>query len=106
MFLKPRIFFTAFEFKWILFVYHATYITSNLADHYTIPGLDPAISKLISVFAVNSATGIMKDKALTQRLGLGKPHPFPLKSLGLFFLRDLIAMASAFTLPPLLGKVI
>lgn len=106
MFFKPKIFFTAFEFKWVLAVYHATYVTSNLADHYVIPGLDPAISKLASVFLVNTTFSLLKDKALAQRLGKGEARKFPPSALGLFFTRDIIAMASAFTIPPILGKYI
>lgn len=71
MVFKPRTFFTTYEFKWILAVYHATYVASNLADHYVVPWLDPAISKLMAVFAVNTTFSILKDKALTQRLGHG-----------------------------------
>ena len=106
MFLKPKIFFTAFEFKWVLAVYQATYLTSNLADHYIIPWLDPAISKLMAVFLVNTTLSLLKDKALTQRLGHGEARKFPIPALGLFFTRDIIAMASAFTIPPILGKFI
>ena len=71
MFLKPKMFFRTFEFKWVLAVYQATYVTSNLADHYVVPWLDPAISKLIAVFLVNTTFSLLKDKALTQRLGHG-----------------------------------
>lgn len=105
MFFRPKIFFTAYEFKWILAVYQSTYIASNLADHYVVPWLDPAVSKLLTVFVVNTTLGLLKDKALTQRFGHGDPRPFPWSSLNLFFMRDLIAMASAFTLPSILGHV-
>lgn len=71
MLMKPKMFFTAYEFKWILLVYNATYLTSNLADHYVIPWLDPAVSKLLAVFLVNTTFSLLKDKALTQRLGNG-----------------------------------
>ena len=83
-----------------------TYVASNLADHYTLPWIDPSISKLLTVFFFNTSTGIIKDKCLAQHFGQGEPRPFPWKSLRLFFLRDLLAMASAFTLPPILGKEI
>lgn len=106
MVFHPRIFFTAYEFKWILAVYHATFVTSNLADHYVIPWLDPAISKLLAVFTVNTTMSLLKDKALTQRFGNGEVRKFPFSALNLFFLRDIIAMASAFTLPPIIGKYI
>jgi hypothetical protein len=75
-----------------------------LADHYVISWLDPAISKLLAVFLVNTTFSLVKDKALTQHLGHGEARDFPVSSLGLFFLRDIIAMASAFTIPPIFGK--
>ncbi len=62
---KPKKFFTTYEFRWIFLVYHATYITSNLSEHYCIPGLNPVISKLLSVFVVNTTLCVIKDKALT-----------------------------------------
>lgn len=102
----PQKFLRTFEFKWVLAVYQSTYVASNLADHYVIPWLDPAVSKLLTVFVVNTTFGLLKDKALTQKFGHGEVRPFPLSSLSLFFLRDIIAMASAFTLPSILGKKI
>jgi len=71
MVFNPKLFFTAYEFKWILAVYHATYVTSNLADHVNLSWIDPAISKLMAVFFVNTTLSLLKDKALTQRLGHG-----------------------------------
>lgn len=71
MLLKPKLFFTAFEFKWVLAVYQVTYVASNLADHYVVPWLDPAISKLMTVFLVNTSICLFKDKALAQGLGHG-----------------------------------
>jgi len=60
----------------------------------------------MSTFTANTVTSIFKDKALTQRFGLSKERSFPLKSYGVFFLRDIIAMAAAFTIPSVLGEFI
>ena len=106
MFFKPSVFFVSYEYKWLLFVYHVTYTASNLADHYKLPFVDPVLSKLLTVFLFNTSTGIIKDKCLAQYFGQCEVRPFPWKSLGLFFFRDFLAMASAFTLPPILGKKI
>lgn len=57
-------------------------------------------------FLVNTTTSLIKDKALAQRFGAKEVKPFPLTSFGLFFLRDIVAMASAFTIPPALGEII
>jgi hypothetical protein len=75
-----------------------------LSDHYIIPGLSAAISKLLITFSVNSSFSIFKDKKLTQKLGTGEVRSFPKRSLALFFVRDTIAMFSAFTVPPILAK--
>jgi hypothetical protein len=106
MFLKPNVFFVSYEYKWLLFVYQVTYTASNLADHYKLPFLDPVVSKLLTVFLFNTSTGIIKDKCLAQYFGQCEVRAFPWKSLGLFFFRDFLAMASAFTIPPILGKKI
>jgi hypothetical protein len=66
--------------------------------------MDPAIVKLLSTFTVNTILSLMKDKALAQRLGKGEERKFPVSSLGLFFIRDIIAIASAFTIPPIFGR--
>ncbi len=87
-------------------VYTSTYISSNLADHIAINGVDPALLKLGITFVVNTVTSLAKDKALTQKFGTKEAKSFPISSFGLFFLRDIVAMASAFTIPPILGEVI
>jgi hypothetical protein len=60
----------------------------------------------MSTFTVNTITSIIKDKALTQRFGSKDVRPFPLKSYMLFFLRDIVAMAAAFTIPTPFGELI
>ncbi len=55
---------------------------------------------------VNTTTSLAKDKALTQKFGTKAAKSFPISSFGLFFLRDIVAMASAFTIPPILGEII
>ena len=46
---------------------------------------------------------MLKDRALAQALG-GQKKIFPTISLIFFFLRDIIGMAAAFTIPPMLGN--
>jgi hypothetical protein len=66
--------------------------------------MDPVFVKLLSTFFVNTTLSLIKDKALAQRLGHGEERKFPASALTLFFLRDIIAIASAFTIPPIFGK--
>ncbi len=105
LFTTPGQFFTSFKFRWMYFVYTLTYATNNLTDtRVLIPSLPLPIQNLILTFMVNTVCGILKDKAYVQHFGVVSPKHFPVKSLGLFFARDLITVASAFTFPPFLAK--
>jgi hypothetical protein len=59
-------------------------------------------------FSVNSVCGILKDKAYIQHFGVvqSRSKTFPITTLALLFLRDLIGVASAFTLPKIFSKSI
>ena len=103
LFTTPQIFLKSYEFKWIFFVYASTYISSNVADHVEIKGMDPAFVKLMMSFLVNTSASLVKDKALAQAFGNQTSRTFPVSSFGLFLMRDIVAMASAFTIPPILG---
>lgn len=89
------------------FVYACTYVTNNLADHVNIhPDISPPIQKLGLVFLANTTCSLIKDKKYAVKYGQAVSRPFPLASYVLFFIRDIIAMASAFTIPPIAGKII
>lgn len=91
----------------MLFVYTMTYASSNLADYAPAPdALGPALVKLGIVFAVNTTCSLIKDKAYVQHFSTTPVRPFPAISLIFFFIRDLFAMASAFTLPPIFSKIL
>jgi hypothetical protein len=64
------------------------------------------MQNLLCTFVTNTICGIAKDKAYAQHFGASTPKSFPIVSLGLFFLRDIITVASAFTFPPIIGKLI
>ncbi len=104
IFKTPVSFFTGFSFRWMYFVYSLTYMASNLAEYVDLsPDIPQNIQKLMMVFLVNTTTSLIKDKKYAIKYGK-TVKPFPNTSLGLFFIRDLIAMASAFTLPAPVGK--
>ncbi len=89
------------------FVYIFTYSANNLADHLSFTeDISHPIQKLGMVFLTNTTCSLIKDKKYAVKYGLTEAKKFPIPSYGLFFLRDLIAMASAFTIPPILGKEI
>lgn len=105
LFTSPLEFFTSFKFRWMYFVYFMTYSANNLSDHSRIiPGLSIPIQNLIITFCVNTTCGILKDKAYIQHFGAIQAKSFPASSLLLLFLRDIITVASAFTLPPIFGR--
>jgi hypothetical protein len=104
IFKTPVSFFSGFSFRWMYFVYSLTYMTSNLSEYVNLsPDIPQNIQKLIMVFLVNTTTSLIKDKKYAIKYGQAV-RPFPKASLGLFFIRDLVAMASAFTLPTPVGK--
>ena len=86
-------------------VFASTYITSNLADHIDFTISHP-VQKLAIVFLVNTTMSLKRDREYAMRLGTRTAKTFPLLSYGLFFVRDMIAMATAFTIPPILGRAI
>lgn len=105
LFTTPVAFFTSYKFKWMYFVYLMTYTTNNLTDHSNIiPDVPIAIQNLIMTFCVNTVCGVLKDKAYIQHFGAVQPKAFPAITLGILFLRDLITVASAFTLPPIFAE--
>lgn len=105
LFTTPVAFFTSYKFKWMYFVYLMTYTTNNLTDHTSIiPDMPLAIQNLIMTFCVNTTCGVLKDKAYIQHFGAVQPKSFPVISLAILFLRDLITVASAFTLPPIFAE--
>lgn len=103
---QPFTFLKSFEFRWMCFVYLPTFTVSNLADHYNLTDAIPhPIQKLFAVFVTNTITSLTKDMVFTKRLNPFKPiEPFPPAALGMLFMRDIIAMAGAFTLPSIVAK--
>ena len=88
--------------------YGVTYATANaietVCQHYdTVPTTAATVS-LVGTTAVNTSACISKDVAFTKMYGASTvTKRFPLTTVGLFGIRDLVTIASAFTLPPLLS---
>ncbi len=103
---KPFTFLRSFEFRWMLFVYLPTYSIPNMMDHFNFTDkISHPIQKLIAAFLTNTTTSLIKDMVYTKRLNPFKPiEPFPPRALAMLFLRDIVAMAGAFTLPPIVAK--
>jgi len=100
---QPLNFVRGFEFRWMCFVYLPTFTAGNVMDHYNLTDSIPhPIQKLLAVFLANTITSLIKDRIYIRRLNPHKPiEPLPLSSLMLLFTRDMVAMAAAFTVPPI-----
>ena len=93
------------EVRWVWFVYGNTYLAANSTDivcrQYGVPVEAP---KFFIVSAVNILTTLIKDKALAKMFGTKAPGKTPLKSLGLWGMRDCLTILAAFIIPPILSE--
>ena len=93
--------------KWLMLVYSATYAGANAAHTLSVYlGIKPALPVLAASTSGNMSTGIAKDRAFARMYGVVAAKGMPLPSYGLFFSRDVLAMAFVFTLPPLVTPAI
>ena len=82
-----------------------TYLTNNLTDKVPyINGVSTSLQNLVATFTAYSIVGICKDKAFAQHFGVINAKSFPLISLSLFFMRDLITIGASFSYPPVLAR--
>uniref|UniRef100_A0A7S2HQZ1 Uncharacterized protein n=1 Tax=Haptolina brevifila TaxID=156173 RepID=A0A7S2HQZ1_9EUKA len=90
--------------RWLVLVYSATYAAANsvnsLCAHFDV---SPMLPVLVASTAGNMTTGIAKDRAFARMYGVVAPKAMPMRSYGLFFTRDVMAMAFIFTLPPIVA---
>jgi hypothetical protein len=102
---SPLDFITSYKFRWMYFVYLMTYTVNNLTDHSSIiPEVPIPLQNLMMTFSINTFCGILKDKAYIQHFGASQAKVFPATTLALLFFRDIITVASAFTLPQIFAK--
>mmetsp|Transcript_25354 Transcript_25354/g.76153 ORF Transcript_25354/g.76153 Transcript_25354/m.76153 type:complete len:257 (-) Transcript_25354:161-931(-) len=92
--------------------YAVTYAAANWIDTYAAvrgtPAAAHATAQLLGTTAVNTSACIAKDVAFARMFGApgGSTRKMPLATVGLFGARDLITIASAFTMPPLLAAAL
>lgn len=80
--------------------YGSTYIANNTIDSLCkIYHLNDVVMKLVFVTAVNMTTSIMKDAAFAKYFGTKPPTKIPFISYCIWFVRDMLSIASAFVLP-------
>ena len=94
----------AFRLCWM--VYICTYVPANLVEVLCVLifKCSHAIPKLLVVTATNMLACIYKDQVLAKIFGkkTKSDRPFPRAGYVCFLLRDLLANAGGFTIPPLL----
>ena len=91
-------------------VYAATYAAANLIDTFGADGrMSPAVHgtvKLLGTTAINTSACIAKDIAFARMFGATKGGPMPAATIALFGARDLLTVASAYTIPPVLAAAL
>mmetsp|Transcript_65902 Transcript_65902/g.185483 ORF Transcript_65902/g.185483 Transcript_65902/m.185483 type:complete len:275 (+) Transcript_65902:60-884(+) len=105
LFTRPHQFLMLREFRLILGVYSATYISANWTDslcrhHFDVNPMWPV---LVVTTAVNMTTCIAKDKAFTQMFGTKAASRLPLLTYLLFAVRDSLTVFASFSLVPVVG---
>ena len=91
-------------------VYAATYATANLIDSVSARReVSPAVhgtTKLLGTTAINTTACIAKDVAFARMYGAAKGGRMPPVTVALFGARDLLTVASAYTIPPILAAAL
>ena len=102
---KPVAFLSSAAFKWLWFVYFATYAVANMAATLSKAcGISPTLPVLVCSTVANMGTCIAKDAAFARMLSReGEDKPVPVQSYFAWFGRDVITMGFVFTLPTLLA---
>lgn len=104
---NPFIYMSSFEFLWILCVYGMTYMAFNATDSLCkIFHVNDILPKLFFVTLVNMAASIMKDRAFAQKFGVSEKQKVRAISLLIWFVRDVMTIASAFLLPPVVAVML
>merc|ERR1719261_1442705 len=75
-------------------------MTNTLCEYM---GVSPVLPVLAASTMGNMTTGIAKDRAFARMYGVVAPKAMPNSSYGLFFSRDVLAMAFIFSLPPIIA---
>ena len=105
--IKPSKFIRSPQFLMVWGVYSATYLAANWSDtltnEYNFSDDNKEITKLGSTVTVNMIACIAKDKAFAINYGIQTAKSFPMISYNLFLARDIISIASSFTLPKIIS---
>eukprot|EP00484_Ammonia_sp_Unknown_P011232 CAMPEP_0197076602 /NCGR_PEP_ID=MMETSP1384-20130603/212200_1 /TAXON_ID=29189 /ORGANISM="Ammonia sp." /LENGTH=249 /DNA_ID=CAMNT_0042515461 /DNA_START=44 /DNA_END=793 /DNA_ORIENTATION=- len=105
---RPHRFVWRYEFALIFGLYSATYQSANLIDtfydKYAEFPINKDVGKFLGVSAVNMTLCIYKDRCFARHFGVIKPTAVPIKSLGLWAIRDLMTILASFTVPQHGGK--
>ena len=87
-------------------VYFSTYATANLTEYYCKKNsIDFQYPTLLSTSLVNIGGIAYKDKEYAKMFSNIKPKPFPILSIALFSLRDILTIGSSFVIKKELLKI-
>ncbi|CAM9553791.1 unnamed protein product, partial [Heterosigma akashiwo] len=112
LFLRPTQFARNPTFLLMCGVYSGTYAAANIADSVSdrvkqnastptvvAAAIARGLPKFISSSGANMTLAIYKDIYIARMYSSGPPAPLPLMAFSMFAARDLVTMASSFTLP-------
>ena len=91
-------------------VYTSTYAVANWTQSYydVTTGQSPGVMKALTTTAINAPACMWKDAHYARMFGSGAApaRPFPVLSLFLFLVRDLLSMYFSFSLPTVVAQAI
>jgi len=91
-------------FRWLALVYASTYAAANIADTYSRRSrTDSRKAVLAASTTANATATIAKDRAFAQLFGASAARALPLPTYAIWGARDLLTMAFAFTIPPVVS---
>lgn len=94
-------------FLLILAVYCSTYVVVNLISSYCeLRLLNPFWLKLFGGTLANSTLGMMKDRYFAKMFGSDASAHFPILSIVILLLRDLLTMGSGFNFPQPVASIL
>ncbi|KAH9133619.1 hypothetical protein AeRB84_020334 [Aphanomyces euteiches] len=104
---QPLSFIKRKEFLIVYGLYLATYATANTIETVCETSqTNSQIPKLLGTSVVNISGCITKDRLFAQMFSHAPPHKFPLRSMGLFALRDSMTVGASFVAPPIFSAAL
>jgi hypothetical protein len=95
------------EFLLIHGLYSSTYISANIIDSICdYKDIDNKLPKIIGTSSVNVTLCVLKDREFAKMFNNLPKHSFPLTSLGLFAMRDILSIGASFIGPTYISNIV